>query len=67
MRELYEKVCQEVNVKEDQTTLYYGSNLLVSESTETLKDMDMEANTHIVLTQNLDGGEQKHAFGQKFM
>lgn len=51
------QVCNEVNVEENRTTLYYGSNMLKPESTKTLEDMDMEANHHIVLTQNLDGGK----------
>ena len=57
MQELYRQVCGEVNVEEKRTTLYYGSNLLQAESTDTLQDMDMLANHHIVLTQNLDGGK----------
>ena len=50
-------MCDEVNVEKHQTNLYYGSNLLDAESTETLTDMHMEANHHIVLAQNLEGGE----------
>ena len=56
IRELYQKVCERVNVELGNTILFFGNQILPSDSDETLEDYDIVANSNITLVQRVVGG-----------
>ena len=53
---MYRKVCERVNVDVANTILFFGNQILPSESNGTLEDYDIVGNSNITLVQRVVGG-----------
>ena len=49
-------MCERVNVELGNTILFFGNQILPSDSDDTLEDFDIVANSNITLVQRVVGG-----------